>query len=279
VVVTGTAAITGSLFQIGLANSNYFNGTIDDVRIYNRALSAQEVAQLYKLGGANVAHSNTVTLQSGLVGYWTFDGKQTNSTTNTETDSSDMGNTGTLVNLSTTTSPTAGKIGQALKFVNGVSNRVEVPDAGSLKPTQISVAAWVYPTSLPDRATVAGKWTNDSWNDGYGLSHYTAANGTNNINFWVNNYSTNYASTTLSLNKWTHLVGTYDGASIILYANGVRVNSMAYSTAITHSTHNLFIGEGIGASPYSWAGKVDDVRVYNRALSAQEVAQLYATGR
>jgi hypothetical protein len=56
------------------------NGAIDDVRIYNRALNAQEILQLYHLGTANIAHSN-IGNANGLVGYWPFNGRQINWTT------------------------------------------------------------------------------------------------------------------------------------------------------------------------------------------------------
>ena len=78
-------------------NSNFFNGSIDDVRVYNRALSVQEIQQLYAQGAANIDHSNTVALSSGLVGYWTFDGSQTNWTTGKTNDSSGKGNSGQLL--------------------------------------------------------------------------------------------------------------------------------------------------------------------------------------
>ena len=51
---------------------------MDDVRIYNKVLSPCEIGQLYTLGTANVAHSNTDALSNGLIGYWTFDGSATN---------------------------------------------------------------------------------------------------------------------------------------------------------------------------------------------------------
>ena len=68
-------------------------------------------------GAANVAHSNTVSLSNGLVGYWSLDGSQTNWTTGKTSDSSGQGNTGQLISMSTSTSPVAGKIGQALNIV------------------------------------------------------------------------------------------------------------------------------------------------------------------
>ena len=74
--------------------TGFVPGVIDDVRIYNRALSSQEVAQLYAQGQVNAAHSNTTTLSTGLVGYWPFDGNTTSWTTDTTQDLSGNGNTG-----------------------------------------------------------------------------------------------------------------------------------------------------------------------------------------
>jgi hypothetical protein len=67
--------------------------------------------------------SNYLTLSSGLVGYWPLDGKNTNWSTGQTLDLSGQGNTGQLINMSTTTSPVAGKIGQALNF-NGSNSYV-----------------------------------------------------------------------------------------------------------------------------------------------------------
>jgi len=61
------------------------------------------VQALYNIGAANVAHSNTIALSSGLVGYWTFDGGTTHWDTGKVDDVSGHGNTGQLINMSTTT--------------------------------------------------------------------------------------------------------------------------------------------------------------------------------
>ena len=82
-------------------------GKIDDVRVYNRALSATEIKQLYNLGAANVGHSNAM-ISNGLVGYWTFDGKDTNWTTGQTRDLSGNGNNGSLAFMSTSSSPAIG---------------------------------------------------------------------------------------------------------------------------------------------------------------------------
>jgi Concanavalin A-like lectin/glucanases superfamily len=75
------ATLTGVTIGAWNPTGQYYTGALDDVRIYNRALSAQEVQQLYALGTANIGHSNTVSLSSGLVGYWPLDGSTISWTT------------------------------------------------------------------------------------------------------------------------------------------------------------------------------------------------------
>ena len=123
----------------------YFHGKIDDVRIYNRALSAGEVKQLYHQGAATIGHSDENFMSNGLVGYWTFDGPAINWATGQTQDISGQGNTGQLISMSTSTSPVAGKIGQAL-FFNNSSSYVTMPSIASSKQT---MTAWVNETSRP----------------------------------------------------------------------------------------------------------------------------------
>ncbi len=127
----------------------FFNGKIDDVRIYNRALSPTEVKQLYNLGTANAAHSNTVALSNGLVGYWTFDGPAMDWRKNQVADASGNGNTGSLVSLGTTTAPTPGKIGQALKF-DGSTSYVDIGNVSALsfdRTTPFTISMWLKTSS------------------------------------------------------------------------------------------------------------------------------------
>jgi hypothetical protein len=108
--------------------------------------SASSAHAIVLLGTANLAHSNTVAISNGLVGYWPLDGAVTNWNTNTTLDISSNGNTGTLVNLGTTTSPVGGKIGQALKF-NGTTDYVDAGTGNELLGSW-SLSAWVNMPSL-----------------------------------------------------------------------------------------------------------------------------------
>ncbi len=281
---TATGAVNNTGYQNALrigargapgGGSAFFPGTIDDVRIYNRALSAQEVTDLYKLGSANVAHSNTVSLSSGLVGYWTFDGPSLNWRTNTAADSSGNGNTGTLVNMSTTSSPTAGKIGQALKF-NGSSQYVSMGSAG-VSATSFTYAAWVKAGTYSSYRGIVendaggtipqGLWTEN----GLGI---TLVIGTGNGHAVLL-----IPVAKATLNTWHYIVGTANGTTYALYLDGVNVGATYSDTGYGGSpVHNAIGVGGTGGGPGYFSGSIDDVRIYNRALSAQEVAQLYALG-
>src|SRR3990167_10648625 len=98
----------------------------------------------YNTSDATFKISRPSTLNSGLVGHWTFDGADTNWTTNTVVDRSGNGNTGAMVNMSTTTSPAKGRIGQALKFKN-TNEYISVADpaSGILDPSYITISAWI----------------------------------------------------------------------------------------------------------------------------------------
>ena len=78
------------------------------------------------------------------------------------------------------------------------------------------------------------------------------------------------ATSSLPLNTWTHIATTYDGTTLRLSVNGVQVGQLAYSGAITTSTGALKIG-GNAVWGECFQGDIDEVRIYNRALTATEI--------
>lgn len=157
---------------------------------------------------------------------------------------------------------------------DGVADSVTVPDAASLKPAVLTVEAWVRPdAAVQDYASVATKTTADHWGDGYGM--YSSGGS---IYFWVNDDPNDVATPVLPTDSWSHVVGTYDGSTIRMYLNGALVQSFAYAQPITHSTSPLLIGDAAGVGNYHWNGTLDEVALYNRALTATEVLQHYQLG-
>jgi hypothetical protein len=258
----------------------YFSGTIDDVRVYNRALSAAEAKQLYNLGAQKLNTSSATltsgsSLASGLVGHWTFDGKDTSwtsGTTGTTNDLSGNGNTGTLTSMNRSTATTPGKLGQALNF-DGASNYVDVGSNASLGVASHTVSAWVY---VSPSAFALG-WgciiQHDRNNPGnFGLF---LDGGTQKFHYRWDNGDANDFATTVVPNKWYFVVGTDDIASgvVNLYLNGVLDTQFTGKSGPTAESGLAQIGTDTSGEYFK--GNIDDVRVYNRALSAAEVKQLY----
>ena len=88
---------------------------------------------------------------------------------------------------------------------------------------------------------------------------------------WVLPYPEAYGTATLPTNTWTHLAATFDGTTLRLYVNGAQVSSVAKTGSIVTSTNPLQIG-GDNIYGQYFAGLIDDVRVYNSALSQSEIA-------
>lgn len=257
-----TITTTANNLVFGSYNgSDYFmDGKLDDVRIYNRALSPKEVRDLYNWAPAPVAHWKMDEAS------WTND-----CTTTSVSDSSGNGNNGSSCpNGTGSTTPVNGKFGKAGNF-DGTNDYINVADTTILKPAQITVSAWIYANSYSSWSTVVMKSTNGSWGDGYGLAHYTGTD--NNINFFINNYSANKATGTITPGQWAYVTGTYDGANIKLYINGVLIQSTPYSTALSNSNSPLYIGMGAGGggTQYLWKGKIDNVQIYNYARTQKQI--------
>jgi PKD repeat protein len=222
------------------------------------------------LGVANTNGSTATNLlilaangSSGLIAAYGFE----EGSGNVVYDASGNGNAGTITSAPRTTS---GKVGSALQF--GANSLVTVPDANPLDlTTGLTVEAWVY------RTNAAASWQNliDKPN-GSGDSCYQliGVSGNGNPSFYVSPVTPSgqnlYAPAALPLNTWTHLAATYDGAQMRLYVNGLQVANRAQSGTIASSSDAL----NIGANAYTgshWLGRIDEVRIYRRALSQSEI--------
>ncbi|WP_237535494.1 LamG-like jellyroll fold domain-containing protein [Streptomyces sp. SID3343] len=180
-------------------------------------------------------------------------------------DSSGKGNNGTVAGGTWV----AGHSGNALSF-NGTSSMVTVPHSSTLALTAgMTLEAWVKPAAVTDWRTIMLK------ERGGGLSYALYANGTNAPNTSINTSGGNddtYAdgTTPLSTTAWSHVAATYDGTTLRLYVNGVQVHATAHTGPIVDAGGALRIG-GNGVWGEYFTGLIDDVRVYDRALSPTEL--------
>ena len=257
-----------------------FNGQIDESRLYNRALTDAEITTLYNSGAAKLNSSTAGrggNLTSGLVGHWTFDGSKL--TTTTATDSSGSANHATPTNSPT---PAQGKLGQALSF-NGTNNYVNAYSMTSLHgQSAVTYSAWIYRTGGTLYDGIVSKFDSSNSID---MILGGTLGGVDDIFMRVSPVSaTNYgfsSSNVITPNTWHHVVMVFDGTQtgnenrLKLYVNNVQ-QSLTFSGTIPVSTPTVGANLSIGAyQTYYFPGSIDDVRVYNRALTAAEVLQLY----
>jgi chitodextrinase len=189
----------------------------------------------------------------------------------TATDASGNGNTGTISGAAWTTQ---GRFGQALDF-NGVDNLLVIAASTSLNLTAgMTLEAWIYPTA----AQSGWRTIMQRQPDAYFLNASTSAGplqpgGGGTINGGVSLVT---APTASPVNSWTHVALTHDGATLTLYFNGTTVATQAAPGALETNANPLHIG---GNVPYGefFQGRIDEVRVYNRALSAAEIQADMAT--
>jgi hypothetical protein len=214
---------------------------------------------------AHLAPPGIAAAGTGPVAAYSFDA----GSGSTVADATGNGNTGTINNATWSAS---GHSGSALSF-NGSNAWVTVPDNASLDlTTGYTLEAWVKPTAANGqwRAAVIKEDPAQSELD-YGLYGLTDS-GPPSAHVLVGNPPDTYlrGTTAPPLNSWTHVAATYDGTTLRVYANGVQQASKAVSGAIDTSTGALRIG---GNSIWGewFAGLIDDVRVYNRALTTTEL--------
>jgi chitodextrinase len=208
--------------------------------------------------------NNTVTAQ-GPIGYWNFDensGKVAHDTSGSQNNGKVSGATWT-----------PGKVNSALSF-NGVRNSVITPRIAI--GTTFSVSTWVKPAGSVQGAY--SRIVETQYNGGLYLG--TNASGTR-YKFIVNTGSGATGSCGFGFGcaeggaitaGWHLITGTFDGATARLYVDAVMVASETF-TAPPNTNYPVYIGQYYGGG-YGWNGAIDEVRLYNRALAAAEVAKI-----
>jgi len=262
-------------------NSNtWLNGKLDDIGIWNRALTQQEITNLYNSSAYVPCASPAfpANLASGLVGYWPFCGDAN--------DESGNGNNGT-VNGATLTSDRFGNPNSAYDF-DGSASYIEVLHSTSQNLTNaVSFSLWINPTdyNLNSQASRVplGKKINAT-TSGLGFETLDGVGSCCGPQFYLNNNTgaggLDYEDpVSLVAGSWTHLVGTYDGSILKLYKNSILIGSNTGSISLSSTVQSLFFGREGSSSPNRYfKGLIDDIGFWNRALSASEIHQLYNTG-
>jgi hypothetical protein len=263
--------------------SNPWHGSLDDIAIYNRALSQEEITALYT--GEPVSPPAACTplpsnLQQGLVGYWPFCGNAN--------DESGNGNDGT-VNGASLTEDRFGNADAAYSF-DGVDDFINVlsNDELSLSSDEFSISAWyaTTPSMITDNRNMLcksnGAGPQNKWilmkSEGGGF--YPEGVGLHtgpSINAAAFNGFTSVSDPS-EYNNWNHILITKFNDSINLYLNGEISSVTSITSNISPSVADLRIGgdeiNSVDNAKF-WSGQLDDIGIWNRALTPEEVQELY----
>lgn len=241
--------------------ASYFAGRIDEVRIWNIALTATQIKNKVYQWPSNNA--------SGLVAYY-----KCNDGSGSVLNNATGGTNGTLQNSPTWIASPVQYSPNALSM-DGTNDHVTIPDDNTLDiSTAITLEAWVYATKNTGIQNVISK-SSMGTNTGYIFPR--TDNGWANAVVYLHiaggwrTVSVPYPS----LNNWHHLAATYDGSMIRVYVNGVQQAAVARTGTIAVNANPLTLGNQPGYSEY-FGGAADELRIWNVARSqAQIQADMY----
>jgi hypothetical protein len=232
-----------SVFTLGSqggASSRNFKGRLDDVRIYNYARTAEQVHNDYK------------TTHSTLAGNTKF---------------------------------VDGKIGKALNF-DGSGDYVIIPGSDVFNLQDVTISCWTYSANYDASMFMFEKTTNGGVNTQYSL-FFDSGGSNSRIYFRTKGLSSEDLIVTDHVNgpvnnQWNYMAATYNSATGTkkIYCNGKEIASVSGITGaiVSNSTGTSWIGTYGGGSGYPFNGKIDDMRIYNYARTAEQILQDYNAG-
>lgn len=239
---------------------NFFNdGREDEVSLYDRALTPREVRSIYDAGIAG--RLKTVSSGNSMFSFWRGDGNANDSIGS---------NPGTL---NGGTGFAAGAAGQSFLF-DGVDDDVSAANAANLNfgpASPMSVELWAYRTSANAIQHILGK------RSGCGASpaNYQLAYASNQVFFGSFTGNEVGSGQDLPLNTWTHIAATFDGATFRIYINGALAGASSGTLGTPNSAPFIIGGSGTCAR---FGGQLDEIAMYDRALSPAEISSIYQTG-
>ena len=264
-------ALNGLSIGRGLENNavwRYANGIIDEVNITNKVASADEIKAVYERERKNLVSAGGL----GLVSQWSFQEESIPNTAGGVKDSIGALH-GTAKNGVASVGEGIG--GKAARF-DGIDDEIVIPNAAVLSPTSaLTVSGW-FKTANLTAGDVTVSWVSKRdtfvlgpWSDG-NVSFYAFLN--------EKYQSVMSAPKSVKEGVWQHWVATYDGSALILYLNGMQAAQQPASGPLGTSGE-LYLGHDFIANSPSYKryfnGMMDEVQVYDKALSAEEVKALH----
>ena len=276
----------GSINTIGVRQGafgsyGWWNGNVDELRVYNDALTATEIGYIANNTTASIPTAN-------LIAFYSFEGNANDSTSNNNNGTASnvrYDYSGTASNITYTT----GKFGKAIEF-NGSTGFMNVENMSTVLANNFTVSMWVKtPSSLATSGypTFISLYGYLGYGSAYGWSvEYVGAGASSKFSFyWVSasHQGNNVSSGPISPNTWYHVLVKKNSSSASLYINGqldhsggTSINSygMYYNTItdLTFGAKRLTDGGSISSQ---FTGLVDQVRLFTKQLNAGEINSLY----
>lgn len=210
---------------------------------------------------------------AGLVGLWRFDG----SDGRTVRDCSPLKNDGVIQFGELRREKAA-----TLLELNGLDSYVSIAEKTPWRlEDALTVAIWVRPADLPNRAVIFGvpnersSFTTPAFGMSIAEKHVV-------FGLWLTHGSSKMlleSPQEVPLDQWSFLVGTYDGATATLFVDGLPVAEKPAHGPIDHNGQPLLIGKGLGSNKPLFPGRIGELRLYRRELTAAEIGQLFKETR
>ena len=263
----------------GIANNTYANrylaqSKIDEVKVYNYAITQEEIDQNYNQGKQNVLSKSRQEVRDGgdgLVGWWKMDETTWSGVAGEVVDSSGAGNHGTSTNAVSTSTAKFGRAG----YFDGVGDYIEIPDTNNIVTSannSRTVSLWFRAdTTGSQRALISA---GDTSKDATPL--WLMTQRASNVLSIYHGGSYLDGSSTLSSGVWYYATYTYDRDSnvVVLYLNG-REEYRGIVPDVNNTSPSIFIGDGYNAE---FSGEIDDVKIYNYARTPDQVMRDYMEG-
>jgi beta-glucanase (GH16 family) len=261
--------------------SEFLSGAVDEVAIYAKALTSAQVANHFNQGSATpptpppppppASAYRTAVVGDGPAAYWRLGESSGTAAADTVGPNTGTYRNGVALGVASLTADTTDR---AASF-DGVNDSVAVPSTSGLSPAAaVTVEAWVRPSAIPASgsfATVVTKAESYALQfNGPRLEFTTMQGGTRR--------RVQAAAGAVVAGQTYHLVGTFDGTTQRLFVNGTQVASAAFSGPMSVNSNQVVVGSWDTASEF-FKGTIDDAAVYNKVLTAAQIANHYNAGR
>jgi hypothetical protein len=261
--VSGALDATTHPLGIGydpIDNANFFNGALDEVMIFDVALSDAQITALYN------AQNTPPTVASGVVASYLFNGDGL--------DGSGFGNHADLKGAASATDRFG--FGRSAALCDGASTEITAPNSAHLNSPFTTVSFWVKPNSLPGSGEVF-LLSFGGWQERWKISLPPHGKPV-----WTTNHSNGISDmdsgdgNTLQAGEWKHVVMVHDGAKDKIFMNGALVAEKDVAGTLNSTTYPLGIGYNVVDGGNWFDGVIDEVLIYNYALSDGDITALYA---